>query len=75
MTDSAEGQDPLAAALGEVRERNEWRIRVQLFTEWTVENDAPEGDVRRLLAALEHAMTWVPHEERGHLAELLRKQS
>lgn len=64
---------PLAAAIAEIRERNEWRIRAQLFTEWTVENDVSEGDVRRLLAALGQAMSWVPHEEHGRLAAMLRK--
>lgn len=70
---STEDQDPLTIALAEVREQNEWRIRVQLFTEWTVENDVPEGDVRRLLAAFGRAMSWIPREERDRLAAMLRR--
>jgi hypothetical protein len=67
------GMRPLAGALAEIQERNERRIRDQLFTEWTVENDVPEGDVRRLLAALGQAMNWVPREEHGRFAAMLRK--
>lgn len=42
--------DPLPAALAEIRERNEERIRAMRYTEYTVEHHAAEGDVRRLLA-------------------------
>lgn len=48
--------DPLSAALAEIRERNEWRIRFHAYTEFTVEREAAEGDVRRLLAALDAAL-------------------
>lgn len=57
-------EDPVKAALDEVRERNEHRIEAQRFTEYTVANHVAEGDVRRLLAALDkvaalHALTAV----------------
>jgi hypothetical protein len=45
--------DTLPAALAEIRERNEERIRSMRYTEYTVEHHVAEGDVRRLLAALE----------------------
>lgn len=45
--------DPLSAALAEVRDRNEGRIKAMLYTEYTAEHDVAEGDVRRLLAALD----------------------
>lgn len=45
MTDA----DPLSAALEEIRERNEGRIAFCAYTEYTVEHDVAEGDVRRLL--------------------------
>lgn len=36
-------QDPLTKALATVRARNERYIRDSAYTEWTVENEAPEG--------------------------------
>lgn len=45
--------DRLTAALEEIRGRNEWRIAFHRYTDYTVEHDVPEGDVRRLLAALD----------------------
>lgn len=48
--------DPVATALAEIRARNERRIEFYAYTEYTVEHDAAEGDVRRLLAALEEVL-------------------
>ena len=48
--------DPVAAALAEVRERNEDRIRAMAYTEYTVEHHVAEGDVRRLLGALDKVL-------------------
>jgi hypothetical protein len=48
--------DDTVAALAEIRDRNEGRIRFYAYTECTVEHDAAEGDVRRLLAALDAAL-------------------
>ncbi|HMH92367.1 MAG TPA: hypothetical protein VK586_14935 [Streptosporangiaceae bacterium] len=48
--------DELSAVLAEIKARNEWRIEYHAYTPWTVEHDVPEGDVRRLLAALEAAL-------------------
>lgn len=45
--------DTLSAALAEIRDRNEERIRFHRYTEYTVAHDVAEGDVRRLLAALD----------------------
>lgn len=45
--------DDLTAALEEIRTRNEWRITFHRYTDYTVEHDVPEGDVRRLLGALD----------------------
>jgi hypothetical protein len=45
--------DDLPAVLAEYRDRNEWRIEYHRYTPYTVEHDVPEGDVRRLLAALD----------------------
>jgi hypothetical protein len=54
--------DDTAAVLAEIRDRNEGRIRFYAYTEYTVEHDAAEGDVRRLLAALDSALA--PHAPR-----------
>lgn len=70
---STEDQDPLTAALATVQARNERYIRASAYTEWTVENAAPEGDVRRLLAALEQAAATLPLAERARLAVLLHR--
>lgn len=48
--------DPPSAALSDLRERNEDRIRFSRYTEYTIEHDVAEGDVRRLLKALEAAL-------------------
>lgn len=42
--------DGVTALLDVIRERNEERIRFSRYTDWTVEHDVAEGDVRRLLA-------------------------
>ena len=52
MTDT----DPLAAELAKIRDRNEGRIEFYRYTEAVVETDVAEGDVRRLLKALEAAL-------------------
>src|SRR6266545_3134240 len=52
MTDD----DRLPAALTEIRERNEDRIRFYRYIEATVETDVAEGDVRRLLTAVDKAL-------------------
>lgn len=44
--------DNALAALAEIRDRNEQRIAFHCYTEYTVEHDVAEGDVRRLLAVL-----------------------
>jgi hypothetical protein len=49
--------DDLADDLAEIKARNEWRIEINRYTDYTVEHDVPEGDVRRLLAALEAALS------------------
>lgn len=48
--------DSIAAALDEIRERNERRIEFHRYTEYTVAHDVAEGDVRRLLAALDEVL-------------------
>ena len=45
--------DDLSRGLEEIRARNEERIAFYRYTEYTVEHDVAEGDVRRLLAALD----------------------
>jgi hypothetical protein len=59
--------NPLSAALEEIRKRNEDRIRFYRLTEYTVEHDVAEGDVRRLLKALEAALK---HHQPVQLHEL-----
>lgn len=49
--------DDMAAVLAEIRARNEHRITAMRYTAWTVEHHVAEGDVRRLLAALEAALS------------------
>lgn len=49
------GSDPLTAKLTEISVRNEDRIRWARYTEHTVENHVAEGDVRRLLKAVDAA--------------------
>jgi len=44
--------DPVSAVLAEIRDRNEAWIKKARFTEWTVSRQG-EGDIRRLLAALD----------------------
>lgn len=48
--------DALTSALAEIRDRNEWRIEFHRYTDYTVEHDVAEGDVRRLLAVVEAAL-------------------
>lgn len=43
----------LSAELAAIRHRNEGRIEFYRYTEYTVEHDVAEGDVRRLLAAVD----------------------
>lgn len=47
--------DPLAAELAKIRNLNEHRIEVMGYTEATVRRDVAEGDVRRLLKAVDAA--------------------
>jgi len=56
--------DPLSAVLAEVRARNEDRVRFYAYTEYTVERDVAEGDVRRLLAALDAALALHVRQEK-----------
>ena len=45
-------EDPVAARIAEMRERNEAHIAAMMFTEYTVSTH-PCGDLRRALAALD----------------------
>lgn len=47
---------PLSAKLTEIDVRNEDRIRWARYTEYTVEHGAAEGDVRRLLKAVDKVL-------------------